>query len=292
MRIDKLENNNLIVEVCDFGAELSKIYSKKHSFDFLWSGDSKYWGRKSPVLFPIVGRLKGNEAIIENQTYNMGQHGFARDNEFELIEKTEESLTYSLNANEETKKKYPYDFQLNITYTLKENALEVGWKVINNDSRDMYFSIGAHPAFNIPFNKEDKLEDYYIQYETKEVIEEYILQAPYVKEKRSIEKLESMPVNAEMFKNDALIYSGVNKVSIHSNSSDMAIALEFKDFPYVGIWSPYYEDTNSIAPFICIEPWYGIADFKDTNKIFKDKHGINKLESGKEFRASYEITVG
>jgi len=291
MNINRLENSSLIVEVCDIGAELNKLYSKKYNFDFLWNGDAKYWSRKSPVLFPIVGRLKDNEAIIDNKIYNISQHGFARDNEFKLTSKLEKSLTYSFKANMETKKNFPYDFQLNITFTLKEDALEVGWNVTNNDINDMYFSIGAHPAFNVPFNKGEELEDYYLSFETEKNIEEVILKAPYVKEKKKIDKLDRTPIIAEMFENDALIYSGVNKVSIHSESSDMTVGVEFKNFPFVGIWSPYYKDAKTIAPFICIEPWYGIADLENSNKVFKDKLGINKLASGQEFEASYKIVI-
>lgn len=292
MNIERLENSSLAIEICDFGAELSKLYSKKYNMDFLWNGDSKYWGRKSPVLFPIVGRLKDNEAIIDEKTYVINQHGFARDNEFKLTNKTKKSLTYSLLANEETKKKFPYDFELNIIYTLNEDAVEVRWNVKNNDSKDMYFSIGAHPAFNVPFNKEDNLEDYYLVYETQKNVEEFILHGPFIKGKKNLDKLDRTPITAEMFKNNALVYSGVDKVSIHTKNNEMSVALNFKDFPFVGIWSPYYETTKSIAPFVCIEPWYGIGDLENSNKNFKNKLGINKLGSKEKFKTSYQIIVG
>lgn len=291
MSLEKLENDNLIIEICDFGAELSTLYSKKHDKDLLWCGDAKYWGRKSPVLFPIVGKLKDNETIIDNNTYSMGQHGFARDCKFNLISKTNKSLTYSLLANEETKTKFPYDFELNITYILNHDNVEIQWNVKNNDVADMYFSIGAHPAFNIPFNKGDSLEDYFLTYETRDVVEEFILEAPYIKEKNNLEKLDSTTLRTDLFKNDALVYSGVNKVVINSNTNNITVALSFNDFPFVGIWSPYYEATNSIAPFICIEPWYGIADLKDSKKNFKEKLGINKLRSKEEFNSSYQIII-
>lgn len=289
--MNRLENSNLTIEVSEFGAELSKIYSKNHDKNFLWCGDSKYWGRKSPVLFPIVGRLKDNETIIEEKVYNMSQHGFARDCKFELINKTEKSVTYSLLANEETKSKFPYDFQLNITYILNEDSVEVCWNVKNIDNKEMYFSIGAHPAFNVPFNEGDNLEDYYITYETKELVEEYIMEPPYIKEKVNLEKLSEVRITPEMFKNDALIYSGVDKVTIHSKSNKMNLSISCKDFPFVGIWSPYYEADNSIAPFVCIEPWCGLADEVDSDKDIKCKLGINKLDPNEEFNVSYRIII-
>lgn len=289
--MSKLENNNLIVEVNENGAELDKLFSKKHNLDFLWSGDSKYWGRKAPVLFPIVGRLKDNETVIDGKPYNMNQHGFARDCVFKLINEEKNNVTYSLVANDDTKKRFPYNFELQISYTLKENSIEVLWNVKNIDSKIMYFSIGAHPAFNVPFNKGDNLEDYYLAFKTKKDVEKYIFQIPYIKEHSKIEPPENIFIKPELFNNDALIYSGVNEVTIKSNHNDMSLKVSFKDFPFVGIWSPFYSETKTMAPFVCIEPWYGIADSVAATKIFKEKLGINKLEAGEEFKASFEITI-
>lgn len=289
--MSKLENDNLIVEINKHGAELDRLFSKKHNLDFLWSGDSKYWGRKAPVLFPIVGRLKDNETLIDGKLYNMSQHGFARDCDFKLIKEDNTNVTYSLFSNDDIKKRFPYNFQLQISYTLKENSIEVLWKVKNEDSKTMYFSIGAHPAFNVPFNKGENIEDYYLAFKTTKDVEKYIFEIPYIKEKNKVELPEHISIKPELFNNDALIYSGVNEITIKSNSNDMALKVSFRDFPFVGIWSPFYKETNSMAPFVCIEPWYGIADSVASAKIFKDKLGINKLEVGEEFKASFEITI-
>lgn len=286
-----LENDSLIIEINEHGAELDKIFSKKHNLDFLWNGDSKYWGRKAPLLFPIVGKLKDNETIINGKLYNMNQHGFARDCPFKLVKEDKNNITYSLNANEETQKRYPYNFELRISYTLVENSIKVNWDVKNKDTQTMYFSIGAHPAFNLPFTKDESVENYYLEFKTKQTVEQYIFDPPYIKEKNIIEPPAQLPVKPEIFSNDALIYSGVEETSIKCKNHNSAVKLNFKDFPFVGIWSPYYKDTNSMAPFVCIEPWYGIADFVDSTKNFKEKYGINKLEAGKEFVASFEITI-
>ncbi|MBK5239996.1 MAG: aldose 1-epimerase family protein [Clostridium sp.] len=289
--MNKLENSNLIIEINEHGAELNKLFSKKHNIDFLWSGDSKYWGRKSPVLFPIVGRLKDNETIIEDQIYNMNQHGFARDCTFKLINESTSSITYSLIANEETTKKFPYNFELLISYKLKENSIEVVWNVKNNDSKTMYFSIGAHPAFNVPFNSGEDLEDYYLAFKTDKDVEKYTFQIPYIKEKNKVKVPKDIFIKPELFVNDALVYSGIDEVALKSRNNDIALTISLKDFPFVGIWSPFYKETSTMAPFICIEPWYGIADLMDTTKVFKNKLGVNKIEIGEEFNASYEITI-
>lgn len=286
-----LENNELIIEVQNHGAELHKLYSKKHALDFLWEGDAKYWGRQAPVLFPIVGRLKNDETIIEGSTFSMSQHGFARDSEFTLTNKTENSLSFTLTANETTKKKFPYDFDLTITYTLEESNLHVNWKVTNTDDKTIYFSIGAHPAFNVPFTKGESLKNYYLTYNTRGNVQHYIFEPPYIKEKKPVEVLTKTFITPEMFSNDAIVYSNVDKVTIASTDKPMSISLDFKDFPFVGIWSPYYKETNSMAPFLCIEPWHGIADFIAGDMHFENKFGINVLEPKKVFTASYIISV-
>jgi len=289
--ISILENSNLLIEVNEHGAQLNKLFSKKHNLDFLWSGDSTYWGKKSPILFPIVGRLKDDETIIDDKIYNMNQHGFARDCTFKLIKGNKNSLTYSLTANEETRTRFPYNFQLLISYELNDNSVKVFWNVKNIDSKIMYFSIGAHPAFNVPFKKEEKLEDYYLAFKTKKDVEKYIFEIPYIKEKNKVKAPEYIFIKPEIFNNDALVYNGVDEVTLKSKDNDMALKVSFKDFPFVGIWSPFYKETNTIAPFVCIEPWYGIADLKDSTKVFKHKLGVNKIEVGEEFNASYEITI-
>lgn len=287
--MNKLENNNLIIETKNNGAELTKIYSKTLKKDFLWNGNSKYWGRHSPILFPIVGRLKDNETIINNKIYNMTQHGFARDMNFNLIEKTQTCLTYKLSSDNETKKYYPYDFDLLISYIIVDSKIDIRWKVLNKGCEDMLFSIGAHPAFNVPFDEKTSIDDYYLKLKSKDGINNYLLDGPFVCSKSKVENLQSINLNPEIFKNDALIYDNINEISITSNKSNISISIEFNNFPFVGIWSPYYKETKSIAPFICIEPWYGIADAVNSDKNFKNKLGINRLSPNKIFEASYSI---
>lgn len=289
--MNKLENTNLIIETKNNGAELTRIYSKVLNKEFLWNGNNKYWGRQSPILFPIVGRLKDNETIINNNLYNMTQHGFARDMNFDLIEETQTCLTYKLSSNNETKKYYPYDFDLFVKYILNKSKIEICWKVLNKSFEDMFFSIGAHPAFNVPFDEKTSIDDYYLNLRSRDSINAYSLDKSFICTKSKVESLESIDLNSEIFKNDALIYDNVNEISINSRKSNASISIEFNNFPFVGVWSPYYKETNSIAPFVCIEPWYGIADCVNSDKNFKDKLGINKLSPNKIFEASYSINL-
>ncbi|MDU6115567.1 MAG: aldose 1-epimerase family protein [Paeniclostridium sordellii] len=289
--MNKIENNKLIIETTNKGAELINIYSKTENKELLWSGDSKFWGRHSPILFPIVGRLKDNETIIDSKLYNMNQHGFARDMEFNLIDKSINSITYILKSNSKTKSFYPYDFELTVKYTLIDTTINIDWKVFNKSNKDMYFSIGAHPAFNIPFYDNESINDYFLKFECSKDINNYTLEGPFVSKKSEVKSIDILNLTPELFKNDALIYDNINKISICSKNNTSSIGIKFESFPFVGIWSPYYKESNSIAPFLCIEPWYGIADSIDSTKIFKDKLGINKLPNKETFIASYSITI-
>lgn len=286
-----LQNDNLIVESKSFGAELTRIYSKQNNKDILWCGDEKYWGRRSPILFPIVGRLKENKTLIEDNIYSMGQHGFARDMDFKVIETSKDYVVYLLTSNDNTKKFYPYDFNLSIKYTLIDNSIRIDWIVENTDSRDIYFSIGAHPAFNIPTSKHKSINDYYLKFNYKDKVNKINLNGPFHDESFEVENLDKLQLSPELFINDALIYTDIDSISIFNNEDKEEINVEFSEFPLVGIWSPYYSEDNTIAPFICIEPWYGLCDNINSDNVYKNKSYINKLSVGKSFKASYTITV-
>lgn len=289
--MNKLENNNLIIESNISGAELTRIYSKKFNKEILWKADPKFWGRHSPILFPIVGRLKDNETIIEDKLYNMSQHGFARDMEFKIIDNNDTSITYKLVSSENTKSYYPYSFELITKYTLLDNGVNINWIVNNIDSKDIYFSIGAHPAFNIDLDENKDLSNYYLEFITKDNVSKIYLDGSYSSKILSVNSLNTVYLSPELFENDALIYTNVDGINVKSKKENHYINVSFNSFPLVGIWSPYYKDTNSIAPFICVEPWYGLADNVNSDKIYKNKNYINKLSIGESFNVSYSINI-
>lgn len=290
--MNKLQNDYLIIESKKSGAELTRIYSKKQSKDILWCGDDKYWGRQSPILFPIVGKLINNKTTIEGNIYSMNQHGFARDLEFEVLGYTENSISYILESNNVTKKLYPYSFELIIKYTLVESNINIEWIVKNTDSKNIYFSIGAHPAFNVPRNNNESLEDYYLEFKHRNNVAQIELNGPFSDKSIDLGSIEKLKLSPDLFKKDALIYTNIDAISIHSNNSNSFIKVDFKGFPLVGIWTPYYKDSNSTAPFLCIEPWHGLADNINSNNQYIYKDYINKLSIGETFKTSYSITIG
>ncbi|GMQ60712.1 aldose 1-epimerase family protein [Vallitalea sediminicola] len=289
--INVIENDALKIEVNSLGAELSSIKTKKDGIEYLWQGDPSVWGRKSPILFPIVGKLKDDEYYIENEKYELGQHGFARDMEFQVEQKDKQILEYKLKYNEESLEKYPYKFLLTITYELKENNLNIGYKVENLDSTDVYFSIGAHPGFNLPIINEEKLEDYYLEFNMLETVDSYQLNTENSVSVESLPFLDNeriIPITKDIFNKGAIILLDVksNSLSLKSKKNSREVCVKYDGFPYLGIWG---QPENS--PFVCIEPWYGVADFEDTDKQYKTKRGIQKLEVSKEFNANYYITI-
>ena len=175
MALYELKNEQIAITVDSHGAELKSLKKLADDQEYMWCGDAKFWGRTSPVLFPFVGGLKNKEYRFEGKTYSMTQHGFARDTEFEQIAAGEDFVTYRLCADEESKKKYPFDFVLEITHRLENNRLSVEWNVKNVDDKEMYFTIGGHPAFNVNILPDTDFEDYSLVF--KEGIEtlSYIL---------------------------------------------------------------------------------------------------------------------
>jgi len=288
--ISKLENDKILIKADSLGAELKKLVLKKNNKDYLWHGDSKYWGRSAPVLFPFVGRLKDDKYVYNNQEYKMTQHGFARDKEFELIDQGENHLTFSLTEDKASLKKYPFKFRLEIKYKIKGNSLAVSYKVRNCDQKKMFFSIGAHPAFYWPLNKNENKEDYYLEFNKTETASRYLLESGLLNNQKEklIEKSKKLELKADTFKDDALVFKDIKseKIILKSRKSEAKVEMEFEGFPYLGIWSQ-----SAAAPFICLEPWHGIADSVDSSGKLEEKEGIMSLEAGNNFESTYVIKI-
>jgi len=288
--ISKLDNKKIKIEVDSQGAQLQKLVLKKDDKNYLWHGDSKYWGRRAPILFPIVGRLKEDKYIYNDQEYKMTQHGFARDKEFELVEQSKNHLSYLLKQSRDTLEKYPFKFRLQIKYSIQGNSLDISYRVINQDQKDIYFSVGAHPAFYWPQNEDEKKEDYYLEFEKKEKAARYLLEDGLLNQQQELilDNQKILELTPDIFKDDALVFKDLKseKISLKSRKSEVEVKVEFEDFPYLGIWSQSAE-----APFICIEPWQGIADSIDSRGIIEEKEGIIQLTPGEEFTSTHTITI-
>lgn len=272
-----IKNETVTVEINNFGAEVKSVLM--NGVEYMWQADPTYWKRSSPVLFPIVGRLIDDEYLLNDDSYHMTQHGFARDNEFTLVASTETSALFLLKENKSTLKKYPFEFELYIGYELKNNGLTVSWKVINKSEETMYFQIGAHPAFNFQNGSVIKID---------KTTNKYELQGhPYINAVINNVTVESIVVDDSTFLNDAIVLENIKNITL--SDSTKSIEIQCEGFPYLGIWSSVKDGKN--APFICLEPWHGITDFVKHDKNFTKKTGIKTLESKEVFEASYKIIV-
>jgi galactose mutarotase-like enzyme len=266
-----LENEFLLINIHPKGAELQRLYNKQTNIEHLWSGDATYWGKFSPILFPIVGTLKEDTYYYKDKAYHLPRHGFAREKEFMVKEKTENSISYILQNDEETLQNYPFFFSLTITYTLKEHTLDCTYTVENKSKEEMYFSIGAHPAFAINSN----YEDYYLQFNKDEKLVRYKLDNGLINDTTATIDLPNnqLPLKHKLFYEDAIVLKNIesNTITVLNKNNTNGFHFHFNDFPFFGIWAA------KDAPFVCLEPWCGIADNTDHNQQLTNKEGICKL---------------
>ena len=266
------------------GAELFSLKSLKTNQEYIWEGDPKHWGKHSPVLFPIVETLKDNSYFYKDQEYNLSRHGFARDSVFEVIQSSENQVVFSLKASEATKKVYPFEFELHLTYTLLDTKLELKYTIINKDSVAMPFSIGAHPAFALPKN----FESYVLEFEAQETLTCFALENDLVSDSKFEIKLEDkkLPLQYATFENDALIIKALQSKEITIlDRNKPSLKVTFNDFNNLGIW------TKVGAPFICIEPWLGYSDTIHSNGNLLEKDGIQIVNENTKFECQFSIEI-
>ncbi|TSD67909.1 aldose 1-epimerase family protein [Inquilinus sp. KBS0705] len=285
-----LENEYLKVAVDTKGAQLSSFYNKATGTEQLWQANTDIWPWHAPNLFPIVGQLINNELLVDGQKYALPRHGFARHSEFILLEKDEAHAAFSLPYCEKTLAVYPYKFDFQVLYTLIDNALRVTYKLINRDKKAVYFSVGGHPAFNVPFNAGESYTDYYLEFETPEHLETHLLspEGTFNGETQSVTTPNNrLYLTRDMFDKDALVFKNIKSrmVTIKSDKHDQSLSVEFPHFNYLGLWA------KPGADFVCIEPWLGCADNAGEPADIANKEAIQKVVTGHVFEASYYISI-
>ncbi len=276
-----LKNDNYILKVDSFGAELKS--AKYNNDEYLHVGDEVYWKRSSPVLFPIVGKLKDDMYKYNSKTYTLPPHGFGRLKEFNLEFKSDKKLIFILKESEETLKEYPFKFRFEITYILHESNFELIYNV--SSPEDIFFSLGAHPAFKL----HSVIDDSFIEFEKKELADLYCLDLNNgcIKGKKEFFlKSNILKLHKDIFKEDALIFKKLNSnyVTLKNNKNEKKVNVRYENFKNLGFWAPLGAD------FVCIEPWCGIADNMNTNHELKDKDSIEFLKKEDEFTSSLEIS--
>jgi galactose mutarotase-like enzyme len=280
-----IENSYLKVAISPKGAQLTSLYNKGAQIEHLWQANENVWPWHAPNLFPIVGGLVDNQLHVNGKAYTMNRHGFARQSEFEVIEAGANHAVLQLTADEQTTGVYPYQFAYQVLYDLIDNVLRVTYKVINLDDQPIYFSVGAHPAFNVPFNGEGNYEDYYLEFEEEEKLETNQLSAEgYLTNETHPVELQgrNLPLTRHLFDADALVFKNIRSkaVTIKSNLHQHTLKVR-----YLGIWA------KPGADFVCIEPWLGYADATVAATDISLKPAIQKLDKGHVFEAPFYISI-
>lgn len=285
-----LQNQQVKLQVKSQGAELCSLKRQDSDVEYLWQADPQFWPRHAPVLFPIVGKLPQSRYASEGKTFEMGQHGFARDMEFELVQHTPDRLIFALDYSEETLQRYPYRFRLQISYSLQHDVLSIIYKVKNTDAEAIYFSIGAHPAFNCPLFADEAFTDYFLCFEKPETQHRHLLEDGLFSGETEpvLNQDAELPLTHALFQEkDAVVFKHLEsgRVSLRSRNHGHGVEMQFGGFPYFGIWS------KGKAPFVCLEPWFGLAGKAGEQVPLQEKEGILRLLPKQKFTCCHSIRV-
>lgn len=282
-----LESKLLTVKFKQKGAEICSIKGKKTNTEYIWQADPAFWGKHAPILFPFVGRLKEDTYIHQGKKYQLPQHGFAREMDFDVIDRSVQHINFALGSSEITKENYPFDFLLIVSYRLKENRITIVYEVENQGKEEMLYSIGAHPGFRVPLHENEQRSDYEVLFEREETAPAWEIRGGLLTGSSNpvLQNQKSITIADNLFENDALVFKGLKseKISLAKKGRTPFINLYFFS-PFFGIWSK-----SSQSPFVCLEPWRGIADSISHNQQLSDKEGIRKLAPGS--KESFQVTI-
>lgn len=284
-----IKKGNLSAEILKKGGEL--ISFKKDNREYIWQRDPKFWNRCAPILFPVVGRLKDNRISIEGKEYPMPKHGFVRDMELEVVENNGEDVLFRLTSNTETKKYYPWDFVLDIEFSLANENLEVKITVTNADKKTMIFGLGGHPAIKVPMYQNDAFDDYRLEFEKDELLE-----SDYVKPDFSVcadkkvlitDDKRTINLKRSLFNNDAMIFENINSSWVKLvNKENKGIKFYFNNFDILAVWTKG-EPEN--AEYVCLEPWNSMGVRDNDDGTIENKFGMKKIKPGESFKADFKI---
>lgn len=295
--IISISSNSLTASIDTMGAQLMSL--RKGESEYLWQGDSNWWPRRAPILFPIVGVLKNGKAESAEGTISLARHGLARLNQFEVVEQSTSSVTLQLKSTEETRKSYPYDFKLRLIFSLSDDTLTQTYEVTNPGDVVLPFTLGAHPAFNIPIPgvETTSLDQYHLLFTRSwtsygpSITDDGL--CDYATPQKLIVDSDTLPLSWELIDREKTITLEdvpdrciTLAANAEATSEAHGVQVDFEGFDYLGIWS-----AAPGCPFVALEPWCGIADTVDTDGIFEHKPGIISLEPGQNIAKTLSITV-
>lgn len=285
----RIGNGVLETTVSTLGAELQSLRRLADGIELLWQGDPASWPRRAPVLFPIVGRLRGDRFLWRGREYRLPQHGFARDRVFDLAAHDATSATFVLADDTETRRSFPFSFHLAVSYRVAASTLATTFEITNPGPDELLFSFGGHPGLRCPPRAGERFEDYSLTFEMAEtgtrlpVVDGLIGSPP----QPLLANQRELPLSRDLFADGALVFSNLRStwVRLANRHTGRGVEMAFAEFPYLGIWS------RPPGEFVCLEPWCGIADPTDATGQLEDKEGIVRLRPAQGFRRTFEIRV-
>ncbi len=284
-----LSNDKLTVKIDDLGAELVSVVNRADGCEYVWQGDEKHWDGHAPILFPICGRLFEKKYTYRGKEYSMNLHGFARDTRFAVKKASDTELVLVISADEASREIYPFAFEFEASYALVGNELVCDVKMVNLDSKVMPATFGAHPGFNTPMTAGNPFESYYLQFgevctPNKLILSDACLNTGYC-EALPLDEGRKLYLDHEMFAHDGIFMSHIpDSVTLKSDTDPRSVTMKFTEFPYLGIWQAYDNDT----PYVCIEPWCGLPSYEGKVDDLEKKNDMFHLAPGevKELRYS------
>ncbi len=272
-----IENEYLTAQIDDMGAQLHSLAAKDSGFEYIWQGNPEVWYGQAPVLFPTIGQLAGDKFRYGGEEYPLAKHGFARKMLFEVADVDGARAVFILKSSEETLKMFPFAFEFEVCFELVGRALKVTHTVKNLDGKTMYFCCGAHPGFNCEIGDCLEFEESEAGAEVEKIDKENILIPK--KFPVELENGKALRLTADLFNEDALIFSDLNSsvVTLKSESTGRTVRFDFGDAPFLGIWA------KPNAPYVCIEPWYGVNDDANGYDDISKKRGIQSLNPEETF---------
>ncbi|MGA2766397.1 MAG: aldose 1-epimerase family protein [Spirochaetia bacterium] len=285
-----LRNGFWSARISETGAELKSLFCLGTGQEHVWHGDPAWWAGSAPVLFPVIGGLKGGEYRWEGKAYKLPSHGFARVSEFSVTGTGEDFAELTLSSSPKTREGYPFDFTLTVSFRLERAGIAVRYDVANTGAARMYFSIGSHPAFVVPFAG-GVLENYYVLFEREESLERWFFKDGLIEAGKTEEAFENSRVinlTRTVFDSGIMIFKhpASREFAIANSRSSHAVKVITDGVPFVGVWSK-----PGGAPFLCIEPWHGIPDMSDASGNLAEKEGILSLEPHAAFSTGYRVEV-
>ncbi|MBQ8804749.1 MAG: aldose 1-epimerase family protein [Tyzzerella sp.] len=289
----KLENEFIKIEVAPIGAELQSLYSKKTEMEYLWQPGGDTWPHHSMLLFPNPGRIAGDRTIIGGKVYPATMHGFANDMDFEVLEADDKHILLQISATEETRKSFPYEFRFQVEFSLDGEVVVQKFRVINDDNKRIYFSLGAHPGFYCPIALDESGEDYSLEFDSPQYINQFELEegTRLLTGKRIpwLHGETEKKLSDHYFDDGPQLLEEVHAdfITMKSKRSGHFVELGIKDFPYMCLWG-----VGNRMSIMCIEPWCGTSDLASTDHVWENKLGIESVDVGGVFERTLTFRVG